>query len=116
MGQVLCDCIDHQPLWGQGPKVNALRSTSRPGQEVVSDSLALLNGLLRSARGSRAAAPKGTKSCRTQGEFLSVRLPVSVHPSLGPLGCLHQPKGGLIHVRSLIQGLKCLLQAKGDLA
>ena len=91
--------------------------TSRPGQEVVSDSLALLNGLLRSARGSRAAAPKGTKSCRTQGEFLSIRLPVSVHPSLSPPGCLHQPKGGLIHVlRSLIQGLKCLLQAKGDLA
>ena len=34
-------------------------------------------------RGSRAAAPKGTKSCRTQGDFcLSSRL--SVHPCVPP--------------------------------
>ena len=42
-----------------------------------------------------AAAPKGTKSCRTQGEFLSVRPFVrsSVRSSVPPRG-LSQAQGG----------------------
>ena len=36
------------------------------------------------SNGSRTAAPKGMKSCRIQGEFLSVRL--SVRPFITPLG------------------------------
>ena len=39
-------------------------------------------------RGSRAAAPKGTKSCRTQGDFRSFVSPSvcsSIRPPLGPL-------------------------------
>ena len=51
-------------------------------QDMVSDILALLIYILVNVfikvilSGSRAAAPKGTKSCRTQGEFLYV------HPSI----------------------------------
>ena len=46
-------------------------------QDVVSGTLALLLHFHESAfKVSRAAYPKGTKSCRTQGE--------SVHPSIHP--------------------------------
>ena len=53
-------------------RANLRVATSHPGQEVVSDTPALLNDLYKELSGSRAAAPKGTKSCRTQREFLSV--------------------------------------------
>ena len=46
-------------------------------QDVVSGTLVLLRHFYESAfEVSRAADPKGTKSCRTQGE--------SVHPSVHP--------------------------------
>ena len=55
---------------------------------MVSDTLALLIYKLVNVfikvilSGSRAAAPKGTKSCKIQGEFLFIRS--SVHPSVPP--------------------------------
>ena len=55
-------------------------------QDVVSGTLALLWYFSESAfEVSRAADPKGTKSCRTQGE--SVR--PSVCPSIRPSACQH---------------------------
>ena len=61
-----------------------LRSTGRPraicGQRYP---LPCFAWLWIGVRGSRAAAPKGTKSCRTQGDFRSSVRP-SVHPSVRP--------------------------------
>ena len=43
-------------------------------------------------RGSRAAAPKGTKSCRTQGDFRSSCLSKGMRCYKGLTKGLHEPK------------------------
>ena len=52
-------------------------------------------------RGSRAAALKGMKSCRTQGDFSP-----SVHPSVSPPQALSGLKSALTGRKSALTGLE----------
>ena len=69
-------------------KYNTKKKLVAQGQYVVSDTRcpALSDSELEGG-GSRAAAPKGTKSCRTQGDFRPSIIS-SVHHSVRPPGPL----------------------------
>ena len=86
-------------------------------QDVVIGTLALLWQLLLKLiiDLSRAADPKGTKSCRTQGESVRTYIRPSVRPSVRP--CVHAEGSGwklnerrAIHLYLVSSGTLCCFQ------
>ena len=89
------ECFGNYFLWGEAKLHGWDDKLVAQRQDMVSDTLALPIYILVNVfikvilSGSRAAAPRGTKSCRTQGDF------PFVHPFIRPyIPSLSRPEHG----------------------